>query len=141
MLRGYLLVLSSGSSIDRTSNNVSLFNLIEVLGLQQEALGEVIPELQMHLHVIVEPSARNSDFEARIMRVEAQGHVEAGNSFGFRTGEGAHLRVVTGFRLPRGYGDYLLHAEWRRKGEETWNADGATWPLQIRPFVASDNAL
>ena len=135
MLRGYLLTLCSGSSLDSATNNFSLFSLVENLGIPSDALGQVLP-FEMHFHVLVDPSARNADFEARIVRAEEKGAIETGEPFAFRTGEGAHFRIRAGFRLPRSYGDYVLHAEWRRKGEEAWHADSAIWPLAVRPFAA-----
>lgn len=134
MLRSYLLALCSGSALDSTTNNFSLFNLVENLGLPGEALGQVLP-FEMHLHVLVDAAARNAEFEARIVRVEEKGNVETGEAFAFRTGDGAHFRIRAGFRVPQAYGDYLLHAEWRRKGEEAWHADSAIWPLAVRPFA------
>lgn len=134
MLRGYLLAVCSGSSLDSSTNNFSLFNLIENLGLPEDALGQVLP-FEMHFHVLVEPAGRSAEFEARIVRVEEKGAVEVGEPFSFRTGEGAHFRIRAGFRLPKSYGDYLLHAEWRRKGEDAWHPDAAVWPLAVRPFA------
>jgi len=134
MLRGYLLSLCVGSALDSTTNNFSLFNLIENLGLHSDALGQVVG-IEMHFYVMVDAAARNAEFEARIVRVEEKGAIETGELFAFRTGEGAHFRIRTGFRVPQAYGDYLLHAEWRRKGEETWHVDSAVWPLAVRPLA------
>lgn len=134
MLRSYLLALCSGSAHDTATNNFSLFNLVENLGLPESALGEVLG-LELQLHLLVDVSARNGAFEGRIIRVEEKGAVEAGEAFAFSTGDAPHLRIRTGFRVPKAYGDYLLHAEWRRKGDEVWRADSAVWPLAVRPFV------
>ena len=131
MIKGYLLALCSGSSFDTKVKNFTLFNLIENVGVPQEALAQTLP-FELHFYCLVEPGARNADFEMRVVRVDEQGGSDPGDPLPFNAGEGSHFRMrAMAFRLPRAFGQYLLHVEWRRRGQEAWNIDPLVWPLSV----------
>lgn len=131
MIKGYLLALCAGSSLDETVKNFTLFNLIENVGVAQQGLGQTVP-FEVHFYCLVDPEAQNSEFEMRVVRVPEQGEADSGEPFVFQTGAFSRFRMRTmGIRLPKSFGQYLLHVEWRKRGEKVWNVDPLKWPLTV----------
>ena len=132
MIHGYLLALASGSALDQRSNNTSLFNLVETVTVPEELLGRPLP-IQMHFYMRLASEAQGRKFEMRLVRVAPDEAVDAGEPFGFETVDKPRFRLnTTSFRLPKAFGEYLLHAEWRVSGEETWHVDDVEWPLIVQ---------
>ena len=75
MPKCYLLAVTNGSSLDRYSNNVTLFNLIEQLNFpkqQPPPPGAVLP-LEIHAYFSLAPHELNHRFEVRFTLVAATG--------------------------------------------------------------------
>lgn len=131
MIRGYLLALCTGSALDKSSNNFTLFNLIERVSVPADLLAQPLP-FELHYYFFVDPSARNTDFEMRVVRTDENGTADPGDALPVRTNDSERFRMrAMAFRLPKAFGQYRLHLEWRRRGEVTWNVDPLVWPLSI----------
>src|SRR3954471_12618073 len=101
MIKTYLLALCSGSSVDKTTGNFTLFNLIENLNLSSDSLGKILP-FEVQAHFVLDESAKNTDFEMRVLRIEKAGGVEVGDTLPFRSGEAGRLRLRVGaFKIPK----------------------------------------
>ncbi len=135
MLRCYLLTVCQASSLDRDSNAISLFNMIEGISVPVEGLGVEIP-VQVHVYFSVEADEfQHSAFEMRVIRVGADGEEDPGGSLPFRTEEAGRMRVrAQALRLPRAYGNFNLRVEWRRADTEEWHAEPNRWPFDLTPL-------
>ncbi len=132
MLRCYLLALCSGSSLDKNTNNASLFNIVEHLHVPPMLLGQVIG-VELHCYYFVSDDvAKHSKFEMRLIRTGTDGKDDVGGLLPFSIGEGKRARVSTqALRLPVAFDTYTLRIEWRMQGTEAWTEDPLRWPLIV----------
>ncbi len=131
MLRCFHFCLAAGSSIDETTKNVTLFNLVEQIHLVEAQLGTTVG-IEVHAYFFVAEAGRHANFEMRVIRIAADGAEDAGSALPFQTREGERMRVrVQMFRLPPAYGTYELRLEWRPRGAEEWRPEPHRWPLML----------
>lgn len=121
-------VLCSGSAIDRDSNNVSLFNVLEQVTVSPEAEGAVVPidyEIVM-LWQRDEPD-RGEEFEASLYLVTPKGEELEASPFSVDLSEveRSRIRLQSSLFPVRGEGRYWFVI--RRQGE-----DVAQVPLTLR---------
>ncbi len=136
MPRCYLLALTSGSSLDQLSNNVSLFNLVEQINVPPDAPpppGGVLP-LELHAYFSFAASEHGQAFELRHVLVASTGLETMSDVFEHRSST-TRLRTRTlGVPLPPVHGQYELCVDWRWSGTESWHREALTWPLTIAPL-------
>ncbi|MGC4090336.1 MAG: hypothetical protein QM756_21145 [Polyangiaceae bacterium] len=133
MPKCYLLAVSGGSSLDRYSNNVTLFNLVEQLNFPKEqppAPGSVLP-LEVHAYFELAPEETNQRFEMRFSLVATTGLETVTDAFSHRPATPRYRTRTMGLPLPPVIGAYELCVDTRLEGSDNWQRDRLRWPLLI----------
>ena len=142
MPRCYLLTLSSGSSLDQQSNNVSLFNVVEQVNLPRNVEpppGALLP-LEIHAYFQLEPGELNQRFEMRFALVASTGLETLTDAHAHKSPTMRYRTRTMGVPVPPIADSYQLRVETRAFGTEQWFRDPLTWPLivaqaEARPAV------
>lgn len=142
MAHCYLLCVSSGSAIDRQSNNVSLFNLIEQINVPPRAPPPprgLIP-VEIHAYFQLAPEQVHREFELRFALRAESGLETLSEIFRHRvTAQRFRVRTL-GLPYPPVVGQYSLHVDFRmapvasdlRVSEEpSWQRQATTWPIAL----------
>jgi len=139
----YLLCVSHGSAVDRQSNNVSLFSLIEQINLPPNTPPPprgLIP-VEVHAYFQLDSSQVQRDFEMRFALRAASGLETLSEVFRHRV-TASRFRVRTlGLPYPPVFGQYTLQVDFRVVGDEHgWQRQNASWPIALyeiepRPLV------
>lgn len=119
MAHCYLLCVTTGSAIDRQSNNVSLFSLVEQINLPPNAPPPPRGLLPVEIHAYFQlPDAQvNRDFELRFALRAETGLETLSDVFRHRV-TAARFRVRTlGLPYPPVMGQYSLQVDVRVLGE------------------------
>jgi len=136
----YLLCVTTGSSIDRQSNNVSLFSLVEQINLppnaQPPARG-LIP-LEIHAYFQLPEAHVNRDFELRFALRAQSGLETLSDVFRHRvTAQRFRVRTL-GLPYPPVLGQYSLQVDVRMIAEgetsregQSWQRQPAAWPIAL----------
>lgn len=133
MPKCYLLAVTSGSSLDQHSNNITLFNLVEQLNFPKQKLPPAGAMLPLEIHAYFELDARelNQRLEVRFVLVAASGletptetHVHKSSTLRYRT-------RTMGLPAPPVAGSYDVHVDTRLEGEIVWARDPRSWPLHV----------
>lgn len=130
-MKCYLLSVSSGSSLDRYSNNVTLFNLVEQLNFpkdQPPPAGAMLP-LEIHAYFDLDPAEVNQRFEIRFTLVAATGLETVTDAFSHRSTTPRYRTRTIGLPMPPVIGSYELCVDSRAAGSENWQRDRLSWPL------------
>ena len=135
----YLLCVSSGSAIDRHSNNVSLFSLVEQINVPSRAPPPprgLIP-LEVHAYFQLSPLQLNRDLELRFVLCAETGLETPSEVFRHRV-TASRFRVRTiGLPYPPVAGQYSLQVDLRVVGEEMrWQRQSAAWPIALNEIEA-----
>lgn len=140
MAECYLLCVTTGSSIDRQSNNVSLFSLVEQINLPPNAPPPprgMIP-LEVHAYFQLPEAQVNRDFELRFALRAESGLETLSDVFRHRI-TAPRFRVRTlGLPYPPVFGQYSLQVDLRmvadgqtvREGQ-IWQRQAAAWPIAL----------
>jgi hypothetical protein len=124
----YLLALCHSSSLDNSTNNWSLFNLIEQIKVREFPFQ---PPFESHAYWRFNPDEYEIDFEMRLILVSDHGLATQSNPLPLRSNT-ARLRIrVTGAPPIERPGNYELRVEWRRQGTDSWTRCDSVWPLQV----------
>jgi hypothetical protein len=123
----YLITVSRGSSLDRYSNNWSLFTLVEQVEVKRIPID--LP-FEIHTYWKFEPHECNEDFEMRVLFVHPTGERTPGDPFSLRSPTPRFRFRVTGFPVTVA-GDCTFRVEWRRPGQETWKLCHVYWPFSV----------
>jgi len=142
MPRCYLLTLSSGSSLDQQSNNVSLFNVVEQVNLPRNVEpppGAHLP-LEIHAYFQLEASELNLRFEMRFALVASSGLETLTDAHAHKSPTMRYRTRTMGLPVPPIADSYQLRVETRAFGTEHWFRDALAWPLivahaEARPAV------
>jgi hypothetical protein len=129
----YLLTVSSGSSLDQYSNNVTLFNLVEQLNVPPGApppQGGVVP-LEVHAYFQLAPREVNQAFEVRFAMVAASGLETLTDGFSHRSVTPRYRTRTVGLPFPPVPDQYELRVDWREAGTEGWHREPIAWPIVI----------
>ena len=134
MAHCYLLCVSSGSAIDRHSNNVSLFSLVEQINVPPRAGPPprgVIP-VEVHAYFQLGAAQLNREFEMRFALCAETGLETLSEVFRHRV-TAPRFRVRTlGLPYPPVVGQYSLQVDFRMVGEEArWQRQTAAWPIAL----------
>jgi hypothetical protein len=130
----YLLCVSSGSAIDRHSNNVSLFSLVEQINVPPRTPPPprgLIP-VEVHAYFQLSPGQIHRELEMRFVLCADTGLETLSETFRHRV-TASRFRVRTlGLPYPPVVGQYTLQVELRVVGEETrWQRQSASWPIAL----------
>jgi hypothetical protein len=131
MPKCYLLAVTSGSSLDRYTNNVTLFNLIEQLNFpkqQPPPPGAVLP-LEIHAYFELQPHELNLRFDVRFTLVASSGLETVTDGFSHRSATPRYRTRTVGLPMPPVFGEYQLCVDTRAEHTEVWHRDRLTWPL------------
>lgn len=138
MAHCYLLCVSSGSAVDRQSNNVSLFSLVEQINVPPGAPPPprgVIP-VEVHAYFQLGPEQVHKDFEMRFALLGESGLETLSDVFRHRV-TAPRFRVRTlGLPYPPVLGQYSLQVDFRMAlhgslGEARWERQSAAWPIAL----------
>ncbi|MBK7585367.1 MAG: hypothetical protein IPI67_34900 [Myxococcales bacterium] len=133
MPRCYLLAVSSGSSLDQHSNNVTLFNLVEQLNIPPNAPpppGGFLP-LELHAYFDIAPTEMSQTFQVRIAMVGESGLETYTEPFDFKSATPRFRTRSLGLPIPSVNGMYQVRVDVRREGTGEWRRDSAAWPIAL----------
>jgi len=130
----YLLCISSGSAIDRHSNNVSLFTLVEQInvpaGTPPPPRG-LIP-VEIHTYLLLAGGELNRDFELRYALCAETGLETLSDVFRHRATTSRFRIRTLGLPYPPVAGQYQLQVDFRIAGDEArWQRQAAAWPIAL----------
>jgi hypothetical protein len=130
----YLLCVSSGSAIDRHSNNVSLFGLVEQINVPAGAPPPprgLIP-VEVHAYFQIAGTELNREFELRYALCAETGLETLSEVFRHRA-TASRFRVRTlGLPYPPVAGQYQLQVDFRLSGDDAaWQRQPAAWPIAL----------
>lgn len=141
MAHCYLLCVSSGSAIDRQSNNVSLFSLVEQINVPPRTPPPprgLIP-VEIHAYFQLAPDQVHREFEMRFALKAETGLETLSEVFRHRV-TASRFRVRTlGLPYPPVLGQYTLWVDFRMAKvagdmpaqEQQWQRQTATWPIAL----------
>jgi len=122
----YLLTVCQGSSLDRYTNNFSLFSILE------EFAPSSFPA-QLGVSTVaffsVSSAEQNLDYEVRLAVTANQYEAFTSAPLAFTPTASRHRIRMNGLVIPEA-GDYQVHVDWRPKDGPAWNRDSASWPLR-----------
>ena len=133
MPKCYLLALASGSSLDRYSNNVTLFSLVEQLNFPKEQPpppGAVVP-LEIHAYFELSEGEVNQRFDIRFALVAETGLETLSDVFSHRSNTPRFRTRTLGLPLPPVPGTYTLTVDTRAAEGSVWQRAYVTWPVTI----------
>ena len=133
MPKCYLLALVGGSSLDRHSNNVTLFNLVEQLNFPKDRPpppGAVMP-LEVHAYFQLDEAELNQRFQVRFSMVAPSGLETLTDAFSYRSSTPRYRTRTVGLPVPPVSGSYELRVDTRRGDDDNWVRQSATWPLIV----------
>lgn len=128
MLDCYLVAVARLSTIDRATNTISVFHLVE-----QVQVSEVPAELPLEVHTYwaFEPADLNVEHEFRIVFIGPDG-VESLSETLPLTSSVARFRMIgQGVRAPA-FGACAVTVVWRRGGGADWTRAPIRWPLIVQ---------
>lgn len=129
MIRCYLLAVCQASSIDRDSNCLTLFQMIE----QMQFMGPWPPVLSIEVHTYWKGVAEDvgQEMECRVIRVAEDGREESGPTNPFAMSAVRVRNRHFAFTMPTRPGSHELRVEWRARGSEDWVRESAFWPFVV----------
>jgi hypothetical protein len=129
----YFLAVTSGSSVDQHSNNVSLWNLIEQINVPQGAPPppQGIVPVEIHAYFELSPMEVGRDLEVRFVMVAATGLESPTDAFAHRPITPRYRTRTFGLPFPPVAGQYGLRVDWRYAGEDGWHREQMAWPVAI----------
>jgi hypothetical protein len=133
MPKCYLLTLVGGSSLDRYTNNVTLFNLVEQLNFPKERRpppGAMVP-LEIHAYFLLDSEELNQRFEVRYSLVASSGLETLTDIFSHRSSTPRFRTRMVGLPIPPVEGEYQLRVDTRRDESQAWQRQSASWPVII----------
>lgn len=129
VVRCFLVAVAQNSSLDRYTNNFSLFQLLE-----QVRPSAYPARLAVYCHAFFEVAEeeRGVDHETRIVLVGGGKVVSSTAPVAFRPSGERHRVRTHGLVVPDA-GLYHVMAETRPAGSGEWTRAGAAWPLRADP--------
>lgn len=134
----YLLCVSSGSAVDRQSNNVSLFNLVEQINVPPGASPPprgLIP-VEIHAYFQLDSGQVHRELELRFALLAESGLETLSDIFRHRV-TAPRFRVRTlGLPYPPVIGQYSLQVDLRvsegaTSSDAPWQRQSASWPIAL----------
>jgi len=133
MPRCYLLACAVSSSLDQTSNNVSLFQLVEQVNVAPDAPRPGSGQLPVEIHAYfqVDHQELGADWELRYVLVSPTGLETSSEIFRHRVVTPRFRTRTLGLPIPPVNGHYVIAVDFRRHGEESFRRDPLTWPVSF----------
>lgn len=125
-MKAYLLVVSGDSSLDKFSNNWSLFRLLERLGLP--GFPALLP-FNVHAHFELEDEEIGLEHQFRFVLVLEGGGEDPSDPGSFTSRSKRH-RVKSEGMFLREPGYHHLYVEWRQLDADDWHRSEVGWPLE-----------
>lgn len=124
-----MIAVAQGSTLDRYSNNFSLFMLLE-----QFRPSAYPARLSVFSHAFFEVDAGEAGIEHQVRLLVVQGShtVFASEPVSFKPSGERHRVRVSGLAFPEP-GLYRVMVEWRVPGEDAdarWNRESIAWPIR-----------
>lgn len=132
-MRCYFLVVAGGSSLDRHTNNVTLFNLVEQLNYPKDRPpppGVLLP-LELHAYFHLDPEETGRSFEVRFTLVAQTGLETPTDAFSHRSTTGRYRTRTLGLPMPPVAGSYSLCVDTRQSSDDTWHRHHMAWPFTV----------
>ena len=129
----YLFAVCAGASLDRHSNNVSLFNLVEQINVRPGAPrppNGLLP-LEVHAYFHVDSAEADFEFEVRFVVIAESGLETLSDPIRHRSSTPRYRTRTIGLPLPPLMGQYTVCLDWRAAGSEAWHRESQRWPLNI----------
>jgi hypothetical protein len=128
-VRCFLVAVAQGSSLDRYSNNFSLFLLLE-----QFRPSAYPARLSVFSHAFFEIDADELGVEHEVRLIVVQGArvAFATESVAFKPAGERHRVRISGLAFPEP-GAYRVMVEWRSRAggdDSSWNREPASWPIR-----------
>ncbi|MEB2312664.1 MAG: hypothetical protein OZ921_18705 [Sorangiineae bacterium] len=133
----YLLAVAGGSSVDQHSNNVTLFSLVEQIGVPPGAPpppGGVIL-LELHAYFALDPAEQGQSFELRFAMVAASGLETYSEVSTHRVITPRYRTRSVGLPFPPVMGAYELRVDVRSVGSASWQRASTAWPVVIGEYT------
>lgn len=129
VVRCFMIAVAQSSTLDRYSNNFSLFLLLE-----QFRPAAYPARLSVFSHAFFEIDAEENGVEHQVRLLVLQGTrtVFASEPVAFKPAGERHRIRISGLALPEP-GLYRVTVEWRRAGEGEdagWTRENAAWPIR-----------
>ena len=122
----FLLAVAQSSTLDRYTNNFSLFFLLE------ECTPSAYPaKLQVSTHAFFEVDAadRGSGHEVRLAVTRGKETCFVSDVVKFEPKSERHRVRMGGLVLPEP-GAYRVNVEWKNAGDDEWTREGLSWPIK-----------
>jgi len=122
-----MLAVAQASTLDRYTNNFSLFFLLEEFRPPHYPA-----RLAVHSHAFFEVDADEigADLEVRLLLLRGAEIVFASDSVAVKPAGERHRVRIGGLAIPEP-GQFRVAVEWRRAGSEAaWTREAVTWPVK-----------
>ncbi|HYC55001.1 MAG TPA: hypothetical protein VEL28_08680 [Candidatus Binatia bacterium] len=122
-----MLAVAQASTLDRYTNNFSLFFLFE-----EFRPSHYPARLSVHSHAFFEVDADEvgADLEVRLLLLRGAEPVFTSNPVAVKPAGERHRVRISGLAIPEA-GQYRVAVEWRRSGSDgAWTREAVTWPLK-----------
>jgi hypothetical protein len=138
-MKCYLVCLCAGSSLDRDTNNFTLFQLVERLQLPVAAFPQLPFQrhpapIELHIYVDTDPEELSRGaIEVWPVWVSSDGSKLTATPEGQLLplqGRRARIRFQA-ILLPAIAGYYHLQVDWRWQGDDAWSRFTAEWPFEF----------
>jgi hypothetical protein len=127
-VRCFMIAVAQGSTLDRYSNNFSLFLLLE-----QFRPSAYPAHLAVFTHAFFEVDADEVGIEQQVRLVVVGGNQDAfvSGPVSFKPAGERHRVRISGLAFPQP-GLFRVMVEWRTGGDEgaAWNREAAGWPIR-----------
>ncbi|HEX2736260.1 MAG TPA: hypothetical protein VHM70_31880 [Polyangiaceae bacterium] len=130
----YFLTVCASSAIDQTSNNVSLFNVVEQINVHPRAghpPNGLLP-LEIHAYWRLMSGEQGQPFETRFVLVAESGLETSSTTFRHRPLTSRFRTRTMGIPFPPVFGEYVLRVDFRSNEEDSWQRAQPEWPFSIR---------
>ncbi len=125
-MRCFLLAVSQASTLDRYTNNFSLFFLLEEL---TPSAYPVRLQAQTHAFFEVDHDERKVEHEVRLVVASQDKDEFFSDALTIEPASERHRVRMNGLVIPNP-GAYRVLMEWRRKGHDAWIRGELEWPLK-----------
>ena len=125
----HLLAVCQGSSLDQSTNNWSIFGLVEQV--QVRSFPAALP-FEVHSHWRYEPDENGCDFEFRIAMISPSAGQVFSDPITVHARNPRHRIRAAGLPPISGPGNYEITMEWRSSGTANWTRCGHSWPLTVQ---------
>ncbi len=135
----YFLALASDSSLDRDTNNFSLFKLTEEMQITISGTppqGPVLP-IELHAYWMFEPGEIGRSFEFQFLFEKPEAGVKS-EPIPLQSDK-KRLRVRNRGLPVLPNGEFRVRTQWRAVGENEWHLEPQIWPVEVKRVQQLDS--